>query len=410
MRELMLRLQLAALVFAAAGLICAAVFWIRKARSVYRSRIVEDYVLLDKKYNDLVTGEGHIYDTQLKYEKRLNEISNLYEITKDLSTSLHFDSIFKILVEYLHKNFMFKKITLMLLSNDVLAAGNELVYEAAGNQERASKAKGVFPRIEPATREPSENDKKIYELLKNDVRRIQITRTEWDQNPYAQYLPKDARTYMASPIIFDGRVIGVLSIEDLSVSDLEKFSILTAQFTLEMRRIILYEKVEEMAITDGLTRAFAKRHITERLIEEFERSERHKFNLAFLMVDIDYFKNYNDTYGHLVGDVVLKEIVALLKANTREVDLVGRFGGEEFCVILPETEKVQATIVAERIRSVIEKHRFKAYDESTSVRVSIGIAVYPEDANDVNALIENSDTALYAAKKEGRNKVSVYNS
>jgi len=404
----MLHLQLPALFFAAAGLIYAAIFKIGKVRSAYRSRIVEDYIQLDKRYNDLVTDEGHIYDRQLKYEKRLSEISNLYEITKDLSTSLHFDSIFKILVEYLHKNFMFKKVTLVLLSNDVLASAGELVYEAAGNQEGASKTKGVFPKIEPATREPCENDKKIYELLKNDVRRIQITRTEWDQNPYAQYLPKDAQTYMASPIIFDGRVIGVLSIEDLSVSELEKFSILTAQFALEMRRIILYEKVEEMAITDGLTKAFAKRHITERLIEEFERSERHKFNLAFLMVDIDYFKNYNDTYGHLVGDVVLKEIVALLKANTREVDLVGRFGGEEFCVILPETEKVQATIVAERIRSVIEKHHFKAYDESTNVRVSIGIAVYPEDANDVNALIENSDTALYAAKKEGRNKVSVW--
>ena len=121
-----------------------------------------------------------------------------------------------------------------------------------------------------------------------------------------------------------------------------------------MRRITLYEKVDQMAITDGLTKAFAKRHIAERLSEEFERSERHNYNLSFLMVDIDHFKRYNDTYGHLVGDALLRDIVVILKENTREVDLVGRFGGEEFCVLALDTGPEGVQAMGERIRAAFE--------------------------------------------------------
>ncbi|MBL7069404.1 MAG: sensor domain-containing diguanylate cyclase [Candidatus Omnitrophica bacterium] len=408
MYELISKWQPVILAFLAPVFTVATFFKIKKSRRGYKETIADRCLSSEREYNGLVTEEGHIYDRQLKYEKRLSETSSLYEITKEMSASLHFDDIFKILAEYLQKSFLFKRVALILVGMDETSSG-EVVYETLGIQDSASKAKGVFPKLEIAGRPLDENDKKIYELLKNDIRRIQITRTEWLKSPYAQYLPEDAHTFMAVPMLFEDRLIGILSIVDLSVSDLEKFSILAAQFSLEMRRIILYEKVEQMAITDGLTKAFAKRHIMERLGEEFERSIRHDFSLAFLMVDIDHFKNYNDTYGHLVGDAVLKDIVELLKNNTREVDLVGRFGGEEFCVILPETGKDEARLVAERIREMIENHSFKAYDESTNVQVSIGVAVYPEDAGDVNEIIENSDKALYAAKNGGRNKVCVCN-
>lgn len=376
----------------------------------YKMALARHYSLIEKEHDRLSAREGTIYDQQLKFNAKLSEISRLYEITKDMSGSLHFDEIFKILAVYLHRDFLFSKVSLILVKTSEGASSISNIYEAGGIQDSMTKAKGVFPKLEVLGRQPNEHDKKIYKLLERDKKHLQIVRSADGRGPYSEFLPEGAETYTAAPVIIEDHLTGILTVSDLPVSELDKFSIVVAQFTLEAKRIMLYERVEEMAITDGLTKAFAKRHIQERLDEEFDRSSRHGFDLSFLMVDIDYFKNYNDTYGHLVGDAALKDIVMILKANTREVDMVGRFGGEEFCVILPETKKKEAQIVAERIREVVEGHKFRAYDESTSMTVSIGIAIYPEHAEDAGSLIENADRALYAAKKSGRNQVCVYNS
>jgi diguanylate cyclase (GGDEF)-like protein len=391
--------------------VCAIPLIFAKVRSAFdghKEDLSERSLAVEKDYNDLVAKEGVIYDTQLKFNDRLAQISSLYEITKDMSASLRFADIFKILADYLHKTFSFKRALLMLVDIHSDGSSEEVVIEAKGAPSNVMKSKGIFPKLDVTNRQPDAHDRKIYDLLKNDIRRLQIAKTQWNQNPYIKFLPDGAQTYMAVPMIINNKLIGVLAVEDLPVSDFEKFTILAAQFAFEARRIILYEKVEQMAITDGLTKAFAKRHMMERLAEEFERSSRHNFNLSFVMIDIDYFKNYNDTYGHLVGDVVLKEIVKLIKNNTREVDLIGRFGGEEFCIILPETNKEEALLVSERIREIVEKHKFRAYDEMTDVSVSIGIATYPDDCNTAEDLIENSDKALYMAKSRGRNKVCTY--
>ncbi|MFH1752732.1 MAG: GGDEF domain-containing protein [Candidatus Omnitrophota bacterium] len=391
--------------------VCAVLMIFAKVRSSFdgfKEGLSLEGVTAEKAYNDLVAKEGMIYDAQLKYNDKLAQISSLYEITKEMSTSLRFADIFKILAGYLHKTFSFKRTFLMLTNIHTETFSEDMVFEIMGMQNNAMKAKGIFPKLEMANRAPDAHDKKIYALLQNDIKRLQIARTQWSQNPYIQFLPEGAKTYMAVPIIIEKKIIGILAIEDLPTSDFEKFAILAAQFSLETRRIALYERVEQMAITDGLTKAFAKRHMMERLSEEFERSARHNLGLSFVMIDIDYFKKYNDTYGHLVGDIVLRDIVILIKDNTREVDLIGRFGGEEFCILLPETKKEAALLVSERIREIVEKHKFKAYDEMTDVSVSIGIATFPEDCKTAEELVENADKALYMAKSRGRNKVCLY--
>ncbi len=374
----------------------------------YKKILQEESLRAQSEYNELVSNEGIIYDNQLKYNDKLTQVSSLYEITKDMSTSLRFSDIFNMLAGYIHKTFLFKKLKLVLINAEDDGSSGNIAYEAKGVTDSSLKVKGIFPKLEVSSRQLDDHDKKLYDILRGDIRRLQIVKSQWKENPYIEFLPEGAETYVAIPMIIDNQPIGILAIEDLPTSDFEKFSILAAQFILEMRRITLYEKVEEMAITDGLSKAFAKRHITERLQEEFERSVRHNFNLSFVMIDIDYFKRYNDTYGHLVGDIVLRDMVTLLKGNTREVDLVGRFGGEEFCLVLPETKKEEAQLVSERIREMVEKHKFKAYDELTNVTVSIGIATYPQDCADVDALTENSDKALYQAKNTGRNKVCLF--
>jgi diguanylate cyclase (GGDEF)-like protein len=126
------------------------------------------------------------------------------------------------------------------------------------------------------------------------------------------------------------------------------------------------------------------------------------------MIDIDFFKNFNDQYGHLVGDVMLREVAKRIQENIRQVDLICRFGGEEFCVILVETDKAGAVFAAERIRRAIEEKQIKAYDEDLQVTVSIGISVFPEDATEANVILDKADGALYRAKHSGRNMVCAH--
>jgi len=172
--------------------------------------------------------------------------------------------------------------------------------------------------------------------------------------------------------------------------------------------VLLYETVEALAITDGLTGLYTRRYFFERFEEELQRSKRHGFKFSFLMIDIDDFKVCNDTYGHLVGDAVLKEVSHIAKGSAREIDLTARYGGEEFSMILPETDRAGAMLVAERIRKRIAENTFKAYDEKLKVTVSIGLAVYPDDSQEMSDLVERADRALYAAKSSGKNIVCEY--
>ena len=221
-------------------------------------------------------------------------------------------------------------------------------------------------------------------------------------------LPAALQTATAFPFLLDGALQGFLVAGDLPVDDVERCGILVSQFAPAVRRIRLYERVQELAIRDGLTGVFVRRHFLSRLQEEVARAARHDLPLAFLMVDLDHFKRINDTYGHLVGDAVLREAAALLRTQVRDVDLVGRYGGEEFGIGLLDTAPAQAQLVAERIRQAMGAAAFRAYDERLAITVSIGIAVFPQDAADAAELVEHADAAMYQAKQAGRNHVLRY--
>jgi diguanylate cyclase (GGDEF)-like protein len=187
--------------------------------------------------------------------------------------------------------------------------------------------------------------------------------------------------------------------------DIPTLSILTERFVWEAQRVKLYEKVETLAITDGLTGVFVRRHLLERLEGELDRSRRFGFKFSFLMIDIDRFKDFNDHYGHLVGDVVLKQVAETIRKNVREIDLVGRYGGEEFAVLLIETDEPGALFVAERIRKAMEEKVFEAYDERLSVTISAGCSSYSPALNTSALIVDAADSALYRAKRQGRNRV-----
>lgn len=207
------------------------------------------------------------------------------------------------------------------------------------------------------------------------------------------------------PLEIDKSPIGCLIAKGVPEEDKEKFNILAQQFVLGIKRAILYHRVAELAITDSVTGVLSRRYCLERFGQELERSKKFKYSFSFLMIDIDNFKIINDSYGHLVGDAVLKEIAKRIKENIRQIDLVGRYGGEEFSVILIETDKSQAKFAAERIRASIEEKYIGVYDENLKVTISIGICVFPADAHTAGAIIEKADHALYRAKQSGKNRV-----
>jgi diguanylate cyclase (GGDEF)-like protein len=173
---------------------------------------------------------------------------------------------------------------------------------------------------------------------------------------------------------------------------------------LEARNLQLVKELEEMAIRDPLTGIYNHRHMHTRLSEEIARALRYEHPFSILMVDIDHFKQVNDNYGHLMGDFVLKRMVRLFEEHKRLTDTIFRYGGEEFIVLLPETEKNKAMLVADRLLDAVRSHTFDCDGNRVHITISIGSAMFPEEAGDVPSLIGLVDRRLYRAKKMGRDR------
>ncbi len=168
-------------------------------------------------------------------------------------------------------------------------------------------------------------------------------------------------------------------------------------------------KLFKLAITDGLTGLNLVRHFRNRLNEEIKRARRYGKIFSILFFDIDHFKKFNDTYGHQIGDEVLKQVATIFRGNLREdIDMAARYGGEEMIALLPETDASGGMVVAERLRKAIEAHEFTGHTSPLKVTISIGLAEYPLHSTEALELIRKADTALYECKKRGRNQSSIY--
>lgn len=235
-------------------------------------------------------------------------------------------------------------------------------------------------------------------------------------------VPINIRSILVMPIIFHDDVMGTLllrttkKIHTFSKREIKLCAAIANASANALYNALLYDKLngekkflEKLAITDYLTGIYNVRYFYKRLEEEFSRSVRYNTPLSCIMIDIDYFKNINDTYGHRIGDIVLREFAQFVRGHTRKSDIFARYGGEEFIMLLPQTSLKGAMLEAERIRKAVSEYQFMGLEEGYKVTVSIGIACFPDKKiKTPNDLINFADNTLFTAKNKGRNQIIVY--
>lgn len=220
------------------------------------------------------------------------------------------------------------------------------------------------------------------------------------------------RSWLGVPLIVRNQVIGLLAIDSretnhFTADDAELATVFAGHVAVAIENARLFDEVQQLAITDGLTGLYNRRYFTELAQNEFERARRYKRNLCMMMFDIDHFKIVNDTYGHPFGDKVLQAIANVCTEKLRDVDALSRYGGEEFIALIVEANLSSARKVAERLRREVEKMVTHNEKGDVSVTVSIGLAEQNEDTPTLETLIARADQAMYVAKHKGRNRVVI---
>lgn len=210
------------------------------------------------------------------------------------------------------------------------------------------------------------------------------------------------------PLVFEENLLGILWVWGMCITkaDLPIMSIFAKQIGSSIERARLFQEVQSLALIDPLTGLQNRRSLFELGRIEFTRADRMERSFCCMMLDLDHFKQVNDNYGHPVGDQVLQKFAEHCKCSVRDMDLVGRYGGEEILILLPETDLKTALEVSERLRSSMEESPIAVSGQKINVTVSIGVSAKDENTRELETLVARADQALYIAKHKGRNRVA----
>jgi diguanylate cyclase (GGDEF)-like protein len=260
---------------------------------------------------------------------------------------------------------------------------------------------------------------KVFSILGNgpiEMERLtlQVEKGKWKSKQKPMDPEASLKSHLTLPLVIEGEVIGCISMNGdqanmYNIPRLQFFSVFGYQMAASLRHIQRFSTVKKEAIYDTLTNLFNRRHFEEELSAETQKAFENESNLSVIMVDIDHFKNVNDTFGHDGGDKVLRKVATLLKNSVRKYDTVARYGGEEFVLLLPGAPLDPTNMVAERIRRLIENTPFDVGQTQIRITISLGISNFPiHRMKSKEELMKMADLALYEAKRGGRNRVCVF--
>lgn len=328
-----------------------------------------------------------------KLSKSVRQLSALNDLSKSLGSSLKLDDMLNTIAEHMKQIIDYQSFLIFFVSKE--SSEMELVPKRV-----ISPYAELFKNI---TIKMSEGSVLGWVISQKKPLFLEDTRESRLPN-VVEY----ERSAIIVPMVVENSVMGAFYVgaaqpHFYTEDSIELVSTVTNQTAMAIKNAELYEQTLSMAITDGLTGLYTHRYFQERLIEACKEYERTLKSFSLVMIDTDHFKKYNDTLGHPEGDKILKEISALIKSYTRESDLVCRYGGDEFSVILKESDKENSIRTAERIREAFQ-YRFHTYP--VKITSSIGVANFPEDATNKIELVAAADAALYRSKDGGRNQVN----
>lgn len=388
--------------------------------SIPAGTIVLFFVLLEQKnkkerrlnseIEDLQGRINILYD-QLQIEEtknkalhlKLKKYDNLALLTEKFNQNLSLDDALKLLAEEAFQLLGQEKSTCLIYLCDSYSelslAGS---YGIAADDSVIKDKKGdIFSQWALAHTQPL-----LVEDTSSDFR--------FDKHTAKKTSERKISSLISSCLISQNRPLGILRLDSpekklWTLEDLRLLSTIADIASIAIDNAKCYQNIKELAIKDSLTGLYTHKHILERLDEELKRCLANEDSLSVLMLDIDFFKKYNDRYGHLAGDIVLKNLSLWLKDALKGQDaIIGRFGGEEFLLILPAASKQEAFSLAENTRAFIQAKTINLRRNKTGITVSIGAAGFPQDADSAGDLINKADTALYEAKRLGRNRVCLF--
>jgi diguanylate cyclase (GGDEF)-like protein len=326
-----------------------------------------------------------------------------FQILSTLSEQMDIERTLAVVKKLIRKNFPVAQYSLLLIGE----SGDALVLRSHFGLARRAAENGRYALDENIFGEALKRGQHIY------VPNVQSAPVRYDYHSGNQ-APKGA--FLSLPLIAkNGRAAGVINLfrrrpNSFSAKELDLLRKIADQLGQVLDTITVYHHTRELSITDELTKVFNRRYFNQRFEREMQRAQRYQRPLSLIMLDIDHFKVFNDTHGHLWGDAILKQVAQTLEDNLRKADILARFGGEEFVVLLPEIDQIHASQVAEKLRRAIERVIFpKAETQPLGrITVSLGLASFPENAVGAGDLIHFADQGLYLAKSRGRNQVGIH--
>lgn len=364
---------------------------------------MSDAEIIGQLKNELSEAKAELRDFAEANEslnERILELYTLYNISRTLSMTIQLSELFELTMNVIGESLGIAQYCLLLLDD----ASGKLAIQASHGMPGSLDGQGLICEKESISWRVVKEGKAI---LIND------TGKEMDHF-YFNGSGIASGSYLGVPLVRkNGEVIGVLSahkpvVDGFRKSDLRLFKAVAEHVAVAIDNAMTFQQTRELMHRDDLTNLYNRRYFFDRYDREVYRASRYDHPISVLMLDLDHFKNFNDTFGHSRGDEALKKIAHILEKNVRKADVIARYGGEEFLVLLPETSKEGAARVAEKLRSEVAATDFNADApdlESAGITVTVGVAAMPEDTDKSEALIDLADKALYYGKARGRNQV-----